>query len=145
MDNFLHKIQKIQDAINTKAPVIVATEAVNHFKKSFHNEAFSDKSEKDMTWKEVKRRIDSTKPERADAQRKILTGKTADLGDSLTSNIQGMDININSDKGYAEVHNKGLRAGRGKGFIMPKRQFIGESVLLKRKWTTKINQLLKSL
>jgi phage gpG-like protein len=27
---------------------------------------------------------------------------------------------------YAEVHNAGLRAGRGKGFVMPKRRFIGD-------------------
>lgn len=28
---------------------------------------------------------------------------------------------------YARVHNEGLRSGRGKGFKMPKREFIGKS------------------
>jgi phage gpG-like protein len=26
---------------------------------------------------------------------------------------------------YAKVHNEGLRAGRGAGFTMPRRQFMG--------------------
>ena len=28
---------------------------------------------------------------------------------------------------YAKVHNEGLRAGRGLGFQMPKRQFMGQT------------------
>ncbi len=31
---------------------------------------------------------------------------------------------------YADVHNRGLRSGRGKGFTMPKREFIGKSAVL---------------
>jgi phage gpG-like protein len=34
---------------------------------------------------------------------------------------------------YARVHNEGLRAGRGRGFQMPRRQFIGESKELTKK------------
>lgn len=33
---------------------------------------------------------------------------------------------------YAAVHNEGLRAGRGAGFIMPKRQFMGDSQDLRK-------------
>ena len=33
-------------------------------------------------------------------------------------------------KDYAAVHNYGLRSGRGAGFMMPKRQFIGHSKVL---------------
>jgi len=32
-----------------------------------------------------------------------------------------------NDTPYAAVHNEGLRAGRGRGFTMPKREFIGDS------------------
>lgn len=31
---------------------------------------------------------------------------------------------------YADVHNRGLRSGRGRGFTMPKREFIGASKIL---------------
>jgi len=31
---------------------------------------------------------------------------------------------------YAQVHNDGLRSGRGKGFTMPQREFIGHSSVL---------------
>ena len=31
------------------------------------------------------------------------------------------------DVAYAQVHNEGLRAGRGIGFQMPKRQFMGQT------------------
>lgn len=36
-----------------------------------------------------------------------------------------------SDVKYAKVHNEGLKAGRGAGFQMPKRQFIGDSKALR--------------
>lgn len=39
---------------------------------------------------------------------------------------------------YADVHNSGLRSGRGSGFTMPKREFIGES----RNLDTKINNII---
>jgi phage gpG-like protein len=146
MDNFIDKIDKINNFMKNDAPHVVGTEAVKHFKQSFHDEAFSDKSSKDMPWQEVKRRKNAKKSDTsAGARRKILTGKSGDLGDSITYSVEGNVVNITSDKVYAEVHNKGLKAGRGKGFTMPKRQFIGIAVLLKRKWTTKINKFLKAL
>jgi phage gpG-like protein len=44
---------------------------------------------------------------------------------------------------YAGVHNFGLRAGRGKGFTMPKRQFIGPSKLLDKKIVRLLKKELK--
>jgi phage gpG-like protein len=50
---------------------------------------------------------------------------------------------------YGKVHNEGLKAGRGAGFFMPRRQFLGESRILKnrfnRKAKTIINRHLRSI
>lgn len=52
--------------------------------------------------------------------------KKGALRRSIASHIQGDSIIFTSSKPYAAVHNEGGKAGRGKGFAMPKRQFIGE-------------------
>jgi len=46
---------------------------------------------------------------------------------------------------YASVHNQGLRAGRGKGFTMPKREFIGESARLRAKGQLTIQKEIKNI
>ena len=46
---------------------------------------------------------------------------------------------------YASVHNFGLRAGRGKGFKMPKRKFMGESRVLNRKIVRLIKKRVKKI
>lgn len=135
MDNFIRKINRLQQYINNDVKDDIGVQAVQHFKQSFQDEAFSDKSEKDMPWQEVQRR---KKGKGAAAQRKILTGETGELGESISYNKDGRGVEITNPKIYAEVHNKGLRAGRGKGFKMPKRQFIGDSVLMNQKIKTKI-------
>ena len=49
------------------------------------------------------------------------------------------------DLPYAAVHNYGLRAGRGKGFIMPQRKFMGYSDQLRDVLKAKILKQLKSI
>ena len=46
---------------------------------------------------------------------------------------------------YGRVHNEGLRAGRGSGFIMPKRQFMGESEELNALIISEIERKLKQI
>lgn len=46
---------------------------------------------------------------------------------------------------YAQVHNEGGRAGRGAGFDMPQRQFMGESDELEEKITKRVDSYFKSL
>jgi phage gpG-like protein len=61
-----------------------------------------------------------------DFKRKTLEGRKHVLSRSLRKDIPGDGTaRIYSDPGYADVHNEGRRAGRGKGFTMPKRQFMG--------------------
>ena len=50
-----------------------------------------------------------------------------------------------SKEPYGRVHNEGLRAGRGAGFTMPRRQFMGEhpelNDLIIKKLEEKLNQI----
>lgn len=120
---------KTDKFINSVAPLIANNIAVEKFKHNFDTESFFGKK-----WQEVQRRISTSKsylynsrhhPSRNN--RKILTGDTGDLGRSISSRFSPAQTVIYSDKVYSAVHNEGLQAGRGSGFIMPQRQFIGES------------------
>ena len=93
--------------------------AVNEAKTNFKRQGFMDRSLK--RWKPRK------KP---DPGRAILV-KTGLLRRSIRRlSTTNKRVTIGS-KGkaavYAGVHNYGLKAGRGKGFKMPKRQFLGQS------------------
>lgn len=46
---------------------------------------------------------------------------------------------------YAKVHNEGLRSGRGKGFIMPKRKFMGDSKTLRKQQRILIDTEIKKI
>ena len=150
-DKFLLEIQRLQKEykvlIDTYAPSIVGNEAVSFYKKSFQKEAWGR-----VKWKEVSRRErDNVKG--ADKTSAILTGKTGDLGRSIEikeKNIGRVVIWTNPDSfsskvPYGRVHNEGLRAGRGKGFIMPKRQFMGYSEELNQLIIDKLESKLKQI
>lgn len=137
------------------APTIAGKTAVSYFKKNFQNEAWGR-----MAWKEVQRRTTGTKANRyaakhhpAQTTRKILTGDTGDLGRSIEiKSIQKGQVVIwtspaafGSKEPYGRVHNEGLRAGRGKGFIMPKRQFMGESEELNALIISELERKLKQI
>lgn len=46
---------------------------------------------------------------------------------------------------YAQVHNEGGRAGRGAGFDMPQRQFMGEAEELERQLTRRIETYMRGI
>lgn len=128
----------IKGFVNKDAPRIAANVAVNHFKENFQKQGFEKKK-----WKEVKRRK-SSKVKGARSTRKILTGNTGDLGRSFEKpTFKPSTALIISDLPYSAVHNLGLRAGRGKGFRMPKRQFMGESEMLNKITTRELEKKLK--
>ena len=128
------------------APTIAGKTAVSYFKKNFQNEAWGR-----VKWQEVKRRTDPH-VKGAKATRKILTGETGDLARSIEiKSISNGQVVIwtspsaFSKEPYGRVHNEGLRAGRGKGFIMPKRQFMGESEELNALIISEIERKLKQI
>lgn len=124
-------------------PIVAVKIAVSDFKRNFQTESFDGKK-----WQEVQRRIKETKANRyaakhhpARTKRKILTGDTADLGRSIDiKEVGGGRATIWTDPGvfggkepYGDVHNSGGKAGRGSGFTMPQRQFIGDTAELRDK------------
>jgi phage virion morphogenesis protein len=109
----------------SKLPRLIANEAVNEFKGNFQRQGFRDQTTK--PWKPRKK---------ADPGRGILIGKGG--GKKLMKSIRKKVATkkrilvgtSETTKDYAGVHNYGLRSGRGKGFKMPKRQFVGHSKML---------------
>jgi phage gpG-like protein len=146
------------------APRAAGIIAVRLFKENFQKEGFFGEK-----WQEVKRRQESSgnvkkltrgknkgelRAKNAWGRRKILTGATKDLGRSITYKLEKegsvliyTDPNefTHSKEPYGRVHNEGLRAGRGDGFIMPKRQFAGEHPILRKAIVEEIERKLREL
>lgn len=143
-DQFKKHLNAVQIQIKTfakkDAPRIAGKVAIDHFKENFQNEAFEKKK-----WKEVKRRK-SKYTKGAKKIRKILTGDTGDLGRSIeNAKYSNNTATITSDLPYSAVHNEGLRAGRGRGFRMPKRQFMAHSSKLAEKTEKEIIKKLDNI
>lgn len=135
--------KEVQHAINSQLPLRIGKKAADLFAENFQNEGFADAGTK--PWKEVKRR-QNPKVKGANASRKILTGRTGDLGRSIKYELSAQgEVTIYSDIVYADVHNEGLRAGRGKGFTMPQRQFMGDSKELDAIIAQEIENTLKKI
>ncbi|GHT04846.1 hypothetical protein AGMMS49525_11590 [Bacteroidia bacterium] len=155
---------EFKDLFQAAAPRIIGVVAVREFKKNFQDGGFFGER-----WKEVKRR--SNPPEyksktitrgkqkgevrkTAWMRRKILTGATGDLGRSIkvksASNGQVIIWTdpvkfTHSKEPYGRVHNEGLRAGRGAGFTMPQRQFIGDHPKLREAIITELDRKLHEI
>ncbi|MBQ6100906.1 MAG: phage virion morphogenesis protein [Bacteroidales bacterium] len=134
---------------------IVGNVAVSWFKKNFQNQAWGR-----VKWKEVQRRQPGSKAYKYNAKhhparttRKILTGDTGDLGRSIeireakngSVTIWTNPSAFGSKEPYGRVHNEGLRAGRGRGFTMPRRQFMGEDPELDALIISKLEEKLKQI
>lgn len=134
---------------------IVGNVAVSWFKKNFQNQAWGR-----VKWKEVQRRQPGSKAYKYNAKhhparttRKILTGDTGDLGRSIeireakngSVTIWTNPSAFGSKEPYGRVHNEGLRAGRGSGFTMPRRQFMGEDPELDALIVSKLEEKLKQI
>ena len=134
---------------------IIGNVAVSWFKKNFQNQAWGR-----VKWQEVQRRTPGTKANTyaakhhpAQTTRKILTGDTGDLGRSIeireaangTVTIWTNPSTFGSKEPYGRVHNEGLRAGRGSGFTMPRRQFMGEHPELNELIVKKLEEKLKQI
>lgn len=124
-------------------PPVAGNIAVRYFVKSFDDQSWDGQA-----WDDVKRRNDTTSaaykyPKTKDLgrhNRPILIGKSekkegstqhlrAAVNSSLESaSFEAIDFKVPGE--YPQVHNEGLRSGRGNGFTMKKRQFIGVSETL---------------
>ena len=121
----------------SKLPRMIANEAVNFFTMNFRRQGFLDgtiskwkpRKKQDFTGKGKSRKVNAK-------QRGVLIGKGS--GNKLSRSIRPIKVSkrkiiVGSTVHYAGVHNYGLRAGRGAGFKMPQRKFVGHSNTLLRK------------
>ena len=173
MANFQNAIKKITQAINyleNEAPVVMGTEAVNHYKDSFDKQGFTDRSlEK---WEEVERRKPSSpwrgfqygstvgrpgkkrrKPNSqtnyspAAEKRPILSGQTQELMHNIEWQKKGNGVVVTANTPYSKIHNEGgpMQIFGKTSSTMKKRQFMGQSQVLRDKIRAIIYEDLKRI
>jgi phage gpG-like protein len=145
--------QFVKSSVPDILPRIVAVEGKNHFEESWQNQGFTDKNlvkwqKRQFNQKKLRKDRQRTAAYRRfqdkDRGRAILVSHQTDtkgthLKDSIRVESDKKKVEFSTDKAYAEVHNEGGRSGRGKGFIMPQRQFMGPSEVLDKKIEAKLN------
>lgn len=111
---------------------VIAVEAEQFHAENFRKEGFTDTAF--TPWPLRKK---------TETPRRALLVKTGALkGHALKGRVRGGAVDFVFPLDYMRVHNEGGKAGRGRGFTMPKRQYIGESAELKRRIERKILALL---
>lgn len=148
------KLKRMERYLENDLPTIIGGEAVNHFKDSFQNQGFTDKTLE--RWPDVKRR-DPHSPwhgfkvgqrfSSAAASRPILSGETQNLIHSLRWQKTTNGVLITAGTKYAKIHNEGGAMkvfGRG-GHTMPKRQFMGDSKVLRERIIKSIKTDIKRI
>lgn len=157
----------------SKLPKIIANVIQTHFKESFVNQGFNESGSIDK-WQEVQRREQnggegkfkynyrirgsksgsggySKGKSTADRTNPILQGKgSGKLSKSIQVTKATWEVIEVATVGdvvnkYAAVHNFGERAGRGKGFQMPKRMFIGDSENMFKKIDAEIEKNIDAI
>lgn len=133
----------IEKLLNKGLPVKAGNMARKHFRENFQKGGFVDQNFKQ--WKPAKR-IGKTKG--VAGQYKTLMSERNILYNSIkyrTEPARAIVYTSAESEPYAKVHNEGLRAGRGAGFKMPRRRFIGKSRQLDKKITEMIEVELKKI
>jgi len=126
----LNKIKAGFQTFQRVIPVVVANNSKNHFLKGFRRGGGQTDASK-SGWTQRKR-----SRSRANEGRAVLVQSgdlRADIRVRKTSFGRSVIGTSSATSDYSNVHNEGLRSGRGAGFQMPKREFIGDSVELQKK------------
>jgi phage gpG-like protein len=136
---FFKAIQANLPQIKSKVLDVIEVEAENFVLENFQKGQFQDAVPR--VWK-------ARKVEDSPAYAPLV--KSGDLkASATTARRSGDNVMFVMNQPYAQVHNEGLMSGRGSGFRMPKRQFIGNSEILnlriQRKSTVAVSKFIKSL
>jgi phage gpG-like protein len=118
---------EIQTLFNGSLPIKAGEKAIEHFHENFLQGGFVNNGL--QAWQPAKR---LSNPRNRNNNKTLLSSRNH-LFSSIKKQTAPGQVTITSDVEYAAVHNEGLKAGRGAGFTMPKRQFIGESAELNDK------------
>lgn len=121
---FFRKLQRDLPQLKRQiAQTVIAVEAENFHAENFRKEGFTDQAFK--PWPPRKK---------SESPRRALLVKTGALkGHALKGRVRGSGVDFVFPLDYMRVHNEGGKAGRGKGFTMPQRQYIGRSAELERR------------
>jgi phage virion morphogenesis protein len=130
----IRKITRLTEFVKNDLKNIVGVEAVRDSKANFREGGFDGKK-----WTPRK-----NKNRKGKRDTKVLTD-TGDLGDSINYNADFNNVEIGTNLTWAKVHNEGGHAGRGKGFTMSKRQFLGVTPRMEKKITDKILKELNKI
>ena len=137
-NDFFRKLQnQIPQLKRDITKQIVQVEAENFHADNFRREGFTDRGF--TKWQKRKRADKNPK-------RRSLLVKTSALKRAATRGSANQSlgrVRFKFPAKYMRVHNEGLRAGRGKGFKMPKRQFVGKSWKLQQAVQRKANILIQ--
>jgi phage gpG-like protein len=133
-DEFVKRLQaaqrELENSINRVLPVKIGALAKAHFQDNFHKSGFVNNGL--HKWQPAKRLLLNRRKKPASMKYKTLLSGRNHLFSSISYTPMRGAVRIYNPVEYAAVHNEGLRAGRGKGFKMPKRQFMGESAELNK-------------
>lgn len=113
---------------------VVAVEAEQFHAKNFRDEGFTDTA---LTKWPARKKSDKNP-----ARRALLVQTGTLKRHALKGRVVKGAVQFDFPLPYERVHNEGLRAGRGAGFQMPQRQFVGESEYLKKRIEAKAKALL---
>lgn len=127
--------QDLARFIRRNMPVKAGRMAKDHFQENFHKGGFVNGGL--HKWKPSKR---IGKGKGAGSRYGTLLSSRNHLYSSIEYVPGNAEVRVQNKVPYAAVHNEGLRAGRGKGFVMPRRQFMGESEELTRAIRTEIEK-----
>lgn len=140
--NFQRVIANLQK-VKVELPKLLANDTKNHFVRSFNSSKWDGKD-----WKEVERRKEGARVKKSRSTEHILV-QSGRLRRALINSIKNADwakIKLElTDVPYARVHNEGLRAGRGSGFQMPKRQFVGDTKELRNIQISRIKSVVDKI
>ena len=169
LDDAIHRLSEAMQYVKEDLPDIIGIEGVKHFKNSFQQEGFEDRTVTKWASRKTKR-TGSTNGQ------KVLT-KSGELAESIDYRKEGSNVVFSTDKPYAELHNEGgeievtpkMKAyfwamhkqakdagdedmadqykgmALAKKIVMPKRQFMGESQVLEEHITAKIERDLNRI
>ena len=130
--------QVFNSQIKRRLPIRLAVQIEKHFREGFEKGGGQTEASKGG-WKARKKE---------DSGRAILVKSGVLRRDVKQREAHFNAIRIatsNTTIDYAEVHNRGLRSGRGSGFTMPKREFIGASKVLDGRLNKMISGELKRM
>lgn len=117
-------VRKFKQVIEQKLPDHIKDKSQEIVDKSFEQEQFQDGTS--PKWKGRKNDKEGGK---ARTDRRALLVDTGKLISAIEAEVRGRDtvaivVTDPDANKYAAVHNEGLKAGKGAGFKMPKRQFM---------------------